>query len=161
MRDKIIDRSVLKGIVAELQRAGKKVVFTNGCFDILHIGHLRYLEEARSLGDCLIVGLNTDDSVRRLKGPERPFVSEDERAEMLAGFGCVDYVALFSEETASELVSELRPDIYVIGGDYTPDRIPEARIVQSYGGKAVIVPHVEGKSTTRLVSQIRTLGDES
>ena len=156
MTSKIVRRSVLKRILDELRQDGKKIVFTNGCFDILHIGHLRHLEEARALGDCLVVGLNTDDSVCQLKGPERPFVSEFERAEMLAGFECVDYVTLFSELTAINLIRELRPHIYVKGGDYTSlDQIPEADTVQSCGGEIVILPKVEGKSTTRLVSQLR------
>ena len=161
MKTKIVRRSVLKGILDELRRDRKKVVFTNGCFDILHIGHLRYLEDARSLGDCLVVGLNTDDSVRQLKGPERPFVPEFERAEMLAGFECVDYVCLFAETTAIKLITELRPDIYVKGGDYTSlDQIPEAETVRSLGAELVILPKVEGKSTTRLVSQLRMIPDE-
>ena len=160
MKTKIVRRSVLKGIADKLRQEGKTIVFTNGCFDILHIGHLRYLQEAKSLGDCLVVGLNTDDSVRRLKGPGRPFVPEFERAEMLAGFECVDYVSLFSEPTAINLIRELKPGIYVKGGDYTSlDQIPEAETVQTCGGKIVILPKVEGRSTTGLVSQIRTLSD--
>ena len=159
MKTKIVRRSVLKGILDELRQAGKTIVFTNGCFDILHIGHLRYLEEAKALGDCLVVGLNTDESVRQLKGPDRPFVSEFERTEMLAGFQCVNYVVLFSEVTAINLIRELRPNIYVKGGDYTAlDQIPETETVQSVGAEIVIVPKVEGKSTTRLISQVRTLG---
>ena len=150
----------MKGILDELRHNGKTVVFTNGCFDILHIGHLRYLQEAKALGDCLVVGLNTDDSVRQLKGPDRPFVPEFERAEMLAGFQCVDYVVLFSEVTAINLIKELRPSIYVKGGDYTAlDQIPETETVQSIGGEIVIVPKIEGKSTTRLVSQVRSLSN--
>ena len=158
MKTKIVRRSVLKGILDEQRHAGKTIVFTNGCFDILHIGHLRYLQEAKALGDCLVVGLNTDESVRELKGPDRPFVSEFERAEMLAGFECVDYVVLFSEATAINLIKELRPNIYVKGGDYTDlSQIPETETVQSIGAEIVIVPKVEGKSTTRLVSQVRSI----
>lgn len=158
MKTKIVRRSVLKGILGGLQQDGKKIVFTNGCFDIVHIGHLRYLEEARALGDLLVVGLNTDDSVRQLEGPERPFVPELERAEMLSGFECVDYIALFNEPTAGKLIQELRPDIYVKGGDYTSlDQIPEARIVAEYGGEVIVLPEVRGKSTTKLASQVRSL----
>jgi len=158
MKTKIVRRSVLKGILDEQRHAGKTIVFTNGCFDILHIGHLRYLQEAKALGDCLVVGLNTDESVRELKGPDRPFVSEFERAEMLAGFQCVDYVVLFSEVTAINLIKELRPSIYVKGGDYTDlSQIPETETVQSIGAEIVIVPKTEGKSTTRLVSQVRSI----
>ena len=158
MKTKIVRRSVLKGILDEQRHAGKTIVFTNGCFDILHIGHLRYLQEAKALGDCLVVGLNTDESVRELKGPDRPFVSEFERAEMLAGFECVDYVVLFSEATAINLIKELRPNIYVKGGDYTDlSQIPETETVQAIGAEIVIVPKTEGKSTTRLVSQVRSI----
>jgi len=160
LKTKIVRRSVLRGIVEELRQKGKTIVFTNGCFDILHIGHLRYLQEAKRLGDCLVVGLNTDESVRQLKGPGRPFVPEFERAEMLAAFECVDYVSLFSEATAINLIRELRPDIYVKGGDYTAlDQIPEAETVHSCGGKIVILPKVEGKSTSGLASQIKAISD--
>lgn len=161
MRTKIVRRSVLRTILDGLRQNGKQIVFTNGCFDILHIGHLRYLQESRALGDVLVIGLNTDDSVRHLKGPERPFVSEFERAEMLAGLACVDYVALFEEPTAIKLIEELRPEIYVKGGDYTSlDQIPEANTVRSYGGEIAIIPEIEGKSTSSLVSQVRTLTKE-
>lgn len=157
MKTKIVRRSVLRGIIDALRQQGKRIVFTNGCFDLLHIGHLRYLQSARELGDCLVVGLNTDDSVRQLKGRERPFVSEFERAEMLAGFECVDYVTLFSEPTAVSLVQELRPHIYAKGGDYTAlHEIPEAETVQSVGGEIVMLPKLEGKSTTTLVSHVRS-----
>jgi 3-deoxy-manno-octulosonate cytidylyltransferase (CMP-KDO synthetase) len=153
---KIVRRSVLAGILDELRRGGKKIVFTNGCFDILHVGHVRYLEEARQLGDCLVVGLNTDDSVRGLKGSERPFIPEFERAELLAALQCVNYVVLFAEPTAIKLLGELRPDIYVKGGDYTSeDQIPEADTVKAIGGKIVMVSGVEGKSTSDLISRIR------
>ena len=161
MKTKIVRRSVLRTILGELRQSGKRIVFTNGCFDILHIGHLRYLEEARGLGDLLVVGLNTDDSTRLLKGPDRPFVPEFERAEMLSGFECVDYVALFNEPTAIALIEQLRPDIYVKGGDYTSlDQIPEAKTVQAYGGEIVIVPETKDKSTTELVSQVRALTND-
>ncbi len=160
MKIKIVRRSVLQTILGEARQNGKKIVFTNGCFDILHVGHLRYLEEAKALGDVLVIGLNTDDSVRQLKGPERPFVPELERAEMLAGLSCVDYVALFNEPTAIKLIEELHPDIYAKGGDYTSlDQIPEAPTVQSYGGEIIIVPPVEGKSTSSLISRVRALTD--
>ena len=156
MITKIVRRSVLKGILDELRQSGKTIVFTNGCFDILHIGHLRYLQEAKALGDCLVVGLNTDESVRQLKGPDRPFVSEFERAEMLAGFQCIDWITLFSEVTAIDLIKELRPNIYVKGGDYTDlNQIPEAETVQSIGAEIVIVPKIEGRSTTSLVQNLR------
>lgn len=157
MREKIVRRSVAKKAIEEMKQQGKTIVFTNGCFDILHIGHLRYLEEARKLGDCLVVGLNTDDSVRRLKGPERPFVNEFERAEMLSGFNCVDYVVLFNELTADSIIEELKPDIYVKGGDIPADQIPEAETVRKHGGQIMVLSKTEGKSTTNLVSQVRNV----
>ncbi|MDI6827006.1 MAG: 3-deoxy-manno-octulosonate cytidylyltransferase [Armatimonadota bacterium] len=155
MRTKIVRRSVLKDIVGELRLAGKTIVFTNGCFDILHIGHVRYLRMAKALGDCLIVGINTDDSVRQIKGPERPLVPELERAEVLAALEFVDYVSLFSELTPVKLILELKPDIHVKGGDYTIDKLPEADAVRSYGGRIVILPLVEGKSTSRLIAEVQ------
>jgi len=156
LSNKIVRRSVLKSLIKERRQEGQVIVFTNGCFDILHVGHLHYLQEAKTLGDCLVVGVNSDDSVRRLKGTDRPFVPELERAEMLAGFECVDYVTIFNEPTAINLIAELEPDIYVKGGDYTDlHQIPEAQTVSEYGGKIVIVPEIKGKSTSRLVSQVR------
>ncbi|MBP6962867.1 MAG: 3-deoxy-manno-octulosonate cytidylyltransferase [Armatimonadetes bacterium] len=153
---KIVRRSVLKGLLDEMRGQGKRIVFTNGCFDILHVGHLRYLQEARSLGDCLVVGVNTDESVRQIKGPDRPLVSEFDRAELLTGLKCVDYVTLFCEETPCSLIDELRPDIHAKGGDYRADDLPEAEIVKSYGGEVRILPEVEGKSTTNLVKRMHS-----
>lgn len=155
MREKIVRLSNAKKITEDLRQQGKKIVFTNGCFDILHIGHLRYLEEARELGDCLIIGLNTDDSIRQLKGAERPFVNEFERAEMLSGFQCVDYVVLFDETTASSIIDDLKPNVYAKGGDVSIDSIPEADSVNRCGGEIVVLSKTEGKSTTKLVSQVR------
>lgn len=159
MRNKIVRRSVLKGILDDLRRDGKRIVFTNGCFDILHIGHLRYLEDARNLGDYLVIGLNTDDSVRQLKGPERPFVPEFERAEMLSGFQCVDYVVLFSEFTAGNIIREIRPHVYAKGGDVVAEQVPEADAVRECGGEIVVLGKTEGRSTSKLVSQVRTVPD--
>jgi rfaE bifunctional protein nucleotidyltransferase chain/domain len=152
--DKVKERSVLKTIVEGLKAQGKKIVFTNGCFDILHVGHVRYLEGARGLGDCLVVGVNSDASVKRLKGESRPVVSEDERAEVLAAFEFVDFVTIFTEDTPVELISSLKPDIHAKGGDYREDDLPEAAAVRSYGGRIAIVPLVKGKSTTNLVKRI-------
>ena len=115
-----------------LRAGGKKVVFTNGCFDILHAGHVRYLAKARSFGDCLVLGLNSDASVRRLKGPERPINNEQDRAEVVGGLQSVDYVVIFDEPTAEQLIAKVKPDVYVKGGDYTLETLPEAKIVQSY-----------------------------
>ncbi len=148
------------GRVRESLRAdGKIVVLTNGCFDILHVGHIRYLRQARALGDCLIVGLNSDDSVRSIKGPLRPLVPEAERAEVVAALECVNYVVVFPEDTAERLVEVLQPDVYVKGGDYgldgmTGKELPEASIVASYGGRVHLLPYVVGRSTTDVVNII-------
>ncbi len=131
-------------------------MFTNGCFDLLHVGHLRLLQKARAMGDLLIVGVNTDESVRALKGAERPIVPEAERAELLAGLECVDYVVLFPEITAEELIRIIQPDYYVKGGDYTERNLPEAELVVEQGGFVVILPYEEGYSTTKLLHQIRS-----
>lgn len=151
---KIKRRSILKTIIDGLKSNGKTVVFTNGCFDLLHVGHIRYLEQSRSLGDCLVVGVNSDESVKRLKGESRPLVPEFERAEVLAALGSVDYVTLFSEDTPTELITYIRPDIHVKGGDYRADELPEAEAVRSCGGRIVILPLTEGRSTTKLVAKI-------
>ncbi|MCL5962395.1 MAG: D-glycero-beta-D-manno-heptose 1-phosphate adenylyltransferase [Chloroflexi bacterium] len=156
---KLFGLSDLGQLRASLRTEGKRVVLTNGCFDILHVGHVRYLRQARALGDFLVVGLNSDDSARALKGPARPLVPEAERAEVLGALECVDAVVIFSEKTAEHLVEMLRPDVYVKGGDYgTGDlpgkELPEAKVVDSYGGTVRIVPFVEGRSTTDLVNII-------
>ena len=150
----LLDRNLIVETCEELRRQGKKIVFTNGCFDILHVGHVRYLTTAKSFGDILIVGLNTDTSVKMLKGDSRPINNEKDRAEVLLGLKAVDYVVMFGERTAENLVSEVRPDIYVKGGDYTVDTIPEAKIVQSYGGRVELVKFVDGHSTTNIIKQI-------
>ncbi len=137
-------------------RGKKRVVFTNGCFDWLHVGHVRYLQEARSFGDLLVVGLNTDESVRRLKGPSRPVQNESDRAEVLAALECVDYSVLFSQDTPYELIKTVRPDILVKGGDWTMSQIVGGDIVQAYGGQVLSLHFVEGKSTTNLINKART-----
>jgi len=133
-------------------------VFTNGVFDILHVGHVRYLQAARALGDCLIVGLNSDASARALKGEHHPIVPQAERAEMLAALACVDYVLLFDELTAEHVVATLRPEVYVKGGDYGRGAgavfPPEAALVEGYGGSVHFIPTVSGKSTTNIVAEI-------
>ncbi|MDO8688981.1 MAG: D-glycero-beta-D-manno-heptose 1-phosphate adenylyltransferase [Dehalococcoidia bacterium] len=135
---------------------GKTVVLTNGCFDLLHVGHVRYLRQARALGDLLIVGLNDDSSVRRLKGPRRPVVQQDDRAELIASLECVDYAVVFAEDTATNLVVALQPDVYVKGGDYGEGGkdLPEAGAVRGYGGRIELIPLVAGRSTTDLVQQV-------
>ncbi len=167
---KVKDLSRLLAIRASLRLRGERLVFTNGCFELLHVGHIRYLQSARALGDVLIVGLNSDVSVRTIKGPPRPLVPQAERAEMLAALACVDHVIIFDQPTAENLVDALRPDVYVKGGDYAgPEQnggqpsasssglkvAPEIRVVQRYGGQVVILPYTSGHSTTALIERIR------
>lgn len=136
---------------------GRKVVFTNGVFDILHAGHVQILQQCRDLGDALVVGLNTDESVRRLKGPNRPINPLEDRAAVIAALRCVDAVVSFGENDPSAVLDRLRPDIHVKGGDYDAEKMPETPIVRAYGGKVVILPLLEGRSTTRILEQ---LGEE-
>jgi D-beta-D-heptose 7-phosphate kinase/D-beta-D-heptose 1-phosphate adenosyltransferase len=146
----------LRDIVAALREAGNKVVWTNGCFDIVHVGHITYLQKAASLGDVLVVGLNSDESVRNVKGPGRPIVPEEERAVVLSALECVGYVVLFSEPSPMPYLEALQPDVYAKGGDYTLETIvqEERRLVESYGGCIAIIPGVEGRSTTKLIARI-------
>ena len=150
----------MKQTVDALRSAGRTVVFTNGCFDLLHVGHVQYLGAARALGDALVVALNTDESVRRLKGPERPLISERQRAELIAALECVDYVTLFGQDTPIELIELLEPDVFVKGGDYTVEGLPEAHVVKAYGGRVEIVPlYGGGISTTELIERISGSGN--
>ncbi len=151
---KIHKLNELADILQQQKTAGKVVVTTNGCFDVLHLGHLRYLQAARQLGDLLVVAVNSDSSVRVLKGENRPLVPEDERAEMLAGLGCVDYVIIFPELTPIELLSELKPNIHVKGGDYKLEQLIERDVVEQNGGKVVVGLNIPGKSTTNLIDVI-------
>lgn len=144
----------IRAIVQNLKNEGAKIVFTNGCFDILHLGHVRYLRKAKNLGDILVVGLNSDDSVRQLKGPERPYISELERAEILASLECVDYVIIFSEKRPDNLIKIVKPDFHVKGGDYKISALPEKKLVESLGGKVVVIPPIKGRSTTNIVERI-------
>lgn len=154
---KIIDRAAIAAIAKNIKAAGKTIVFTNGCFDILHAGHVRYLAGARALGDCLIVGLNSDQSVRSLKGPSRPINCQADRAEVLAALAAVNYVVIFEEITAEGLVSEIEPDIYAKGGDYTIENLPENKVVAAYGGRTVLVPEVPGRSSSNIINKISDL----
>ena len=133
----------------------KKIVFTNGCFDIMHVGHMRYLQEAAKLGDVLVVGLNSDASVKRLKGPERPINSEMDRAEMMCALGFVDYVIIFEEDTTLELIKKIQPDVLVKGGDYSNEYVVGTDEVKARGGELVLIPFVEGKSTTNIIKRIQ------
>ena len=149
----LIPNERIEEFAATLRAAGQRVVFTNGCFDILHAGHVRYLAAARALGDVLILGLNSDASVRRLKGETRPVNSEADRAEVVGALASVDYVVIFGEDTAEELIAKVQPAVYAKGGDYTLETLPEARIVESYGGEVAFIPLVEGKSTTGIIER--------
>lgn len=154
MKSKIVSREELKKIAEDLKSNGKRLISTSGCFDILHAGHVEYLEEAKQKGDYLIVMLNTDASVRRLKGETRPIVSEKDRAIVLAALETVDYVCLFDETTPCQLIEEIQPDVVIKGGDYKGQYIPEMDIVAVYGGKVDYVVLVEGHSTTNIVKKI-------
>lgn len=154
MNEKIKDIVDLKWELEKARCAGRRIVFTNGCFDLLHVGHIRYLQAARKLGDLLVVGLNSDRSVRALKGEGRPLVPEAERAEILASLSCVDYVVLFDEVTPLGLILEVEPDILVKGMDWAEDQVVGRREVEARGGKVVRMPLVEGVSTTTLIRRI-------
>ncbi len=152
----LISRERAIAEAAEARSAGKRVVFTNGCFDLMHVGHTRYLQQARSMGDLLIVGVNSDASVRTLnKAPDRPIVPESQRAEVVAALGCVDFVVIFPEPDPGELIAALQPDVLVKGGDWTVDRIVGRDIVEARGGIVRTVPLVPGHSTTALLQRIR------
>lgn len=151
---KIVPANQLKQRVEELKSEGRQVVFTNGCFDLLHVGHTRYLQEARAMGDVLIVALNSDSSVRGLKGESRPITPENERAEIVASLECVDYVTIFQEATPIALLQDLQPSYYVKGGDYTEADLPETETVIAYGGYVVILPFEEGHSTSSIIKRL-------
>jgi len=140
-----------------MKQAGRQLVFTNGCFDLIHAGHVRYLAQARALGDVLVVALNSDRSVRALKGEGRPILSEQERAEVIAALEAVDYVIVFDEETPRELIAALLPDVLVKGGDWPLDQIVGRDEVEAAGGKVLSLPYVEGSSTTELIERIKSL----
>jgi len=154
MKQKIKTRKGLLRIMKDLKAKGKRIVFTNGCFDLLHIGHVRYLEEAKTLGDVLVVGVNSDTSVRKLKGPKRPILPEEERTEVLSGLGCVDYVTLFNEIDPLKLITSLRPDVLVKGGDWTKEQIVGRDEVERSGGEVFVIPFVKRASTSNLIQTI-------
>lgn len=154
MNKKALSLETLQRKVSALQRRKKKVVFTNGCFDILHVGHVRYLAKARALGDCLVVAVNTDASVRRLKGPTRPVTPQGERLEVLAALSSVDYLLLFGERTPQKIIGALGPDVLVKGGDWALDQIVGKEVVEARGGKVVRIKTVPGASTTHVIERI-------
>lgn len=152
--NKLIDKFLLKEKIDKLKNEEKKIVFTNGCFDLLHRGHVEYLKEAKNLGDFLLIAINSDDSVRRLKGYSRPIFSESDRAEILSSLKSVDFVCIFEEDTPLEIISYLIPNILVKGGDYNLDNIVGRDVVENNGGKVITIPFVENKSTTNIVNNI-------
>jgi rfaE bifunctional protein nucleotidyltransferase chain/domain len=152
--DKILSKEQLKAKLDALRQEGKRIVFTNGCFDILHVGHVRYLREAKKLGDILVLGLNSDSSVRSLKGEKRPLVPQDERADVLAALESIDYITIFDALTPLELIKYLKPHLLVKGGDWSEDAIVGADVMGEWGGRVVIAPLIKGRSTTNVVEKI-------
>ncbi len=151
----VSDWDAIERLAAAYRRDGRRIVFTNGCFDILHRGHITYLNQAKELGDVLVVGLNSDDGVRRLKGAERPINPLGDRADVLAALSCIDHIVAFDEDTPVRLIERIRPDVFVKGGDYRPDMLPEAPVVEALGGVVRILPYVEDRSTTGIIQHIR------
>lgn len=154
MKQKIKERKDLTRIIKNLKAKGKRIIFTNGCFDLLHVGHVRYLEKAKILGDILVVGINSDSSVRKLKGPKRPLLPVRERAEILSSLGCVDYVTIFNECDPLKLITSLQPNVLAKGGDWTKEQIVGGEVVEKSGGEVIIIPLVQGVSTSNLIETI-------
>ena len=151
---RILDREELLARVQEDRRHGAKIIFANGCFDVLHVGHVRYLAGARELGDVLVVGINADEQVQRLKGPGRPVLSATERAEIVASLESVTYVTIFDEPTVEQLLLAIKPDVHAKGTDYTEETVPERDVVRSYGGRVAIVGDPKDHSTSEILSRI-------
>ena len=151
---KVVDRKDIIKVIKDLKQQGKIIVTTNGCFDILHVGHVRYLKKAKSLGDILVVALNSDSSTRALKGETRPINNQNDRAEILASLNCVDIVVIFDELSPEKLLVEIAPDIHTKGADYTVETLPEAKAIMAAGGRIEFIDFVEGKSTTNIISKI-------
>ncbi len=150
----LIERKNIQEFVSELKKQGKTIVTTNGCFDILHVGHVRYLQKTKTFADVMIVCLNSDDSVRRIKGPKRPINNENDRAEILCALECVDYVVIFDESSPEKLLCEIKPDVHTKGADYTIETLPEAKSIIANGGRIEFISFVEGKSTTKVIEKI-------
>jgi len=150
----------LKKIIAEQKKKGERIVLANGCFDLIHAGHIRYLKESRKKGDVLVVALNSDSSVRRLKGKGRPILGEKERAEILSSFSFVDYLTFFGEPTVEKVLLALKPDIHAKGSDYTKETVPEKEVVKSYGGRVAITGGPKIRSTSQLIKRIMSMMKE-
>ncbi len=153
---KLIKREELQPLLADLRAQGKTIVTTNGCFDILHVGHVRYLQKTKTFADILIVCLNSDVSVKKIKGPDRPVNCENDRAEILCALSCVDYVVLFDESSPEKLLCEIKPDVHTKGADYTVETLPEAKAIMENGGRIEFISFVEGKSTTSIIEKMKT-----
>ena len=154
-RDKILERDALRSCLDEHRRSGRRIVLANGCFDVLHVGHARYLQGARAEGDVLVVGINSDASAGRLKGPGRPFLDERARAQLVAALKCVDYVTIFGEPNVETLLTELRPHVHAKGTDYTADTVPERELAARLGIRVAIAGDPKEHSTTELIAQVR------
>lgn len=150
----VLIENQIEDFLSPLKMQGKRIVFTNGCFDLLHVGHVRYLAAAKALGDLLLVGVNSDASVKRLKGELRPVQNQNDRAEILAALGAVDFVVIFNEDTPLNLIKRVKPDFLVKGGDWKPEQIIGSDFVAQYGGKTISLIFIEGKSTTQIVNKI-------
>ncbi len=157
---RIVKRDELIILVDAEKRFGKRIVFTNGCFDVLHVGHIRYLEAARALGDLLIVGINSDEQARRLKGKGRPLVPQDQRAEIISSLEAVDLVTIFSEPTVTELLLALKPDIHAKGTDYTEESVPERDVVRSFGGRVAIVGDAKDHSSSEMIDRLTVSNEQ-
>jgi len=155
--NKLLERNALKDKLEELRKKGKKIAFTNGCFDILHVGHVRYLREAKKSADVLVLALNSDASVRSIKGEKKPLVPEKERAEILAALEFIDFVIIFPELTPLELINYLKPDILIKGGDWPEEKVVGREEIKKWGGRMKIIPEIKGKSTTNIVEKIKKL----
>ncbi len=153
---KVIDRKDVVSFLKDLRKEGKTVVTTNGCFDILHVGHVRYLQKTKTFADYSLVMLNSDQSVRSIKGPTRPVNNENDRAEILCALDCVDFVVLFDEDSPQSLIAEIKPDVHTKGADYTVETLPEAKTIMENGGRIEFISFVEGKSTTSIIEKMKS-----
>jgi D-glycero-beta-D-manno-heptose 1-phosphate adenylyltransferase len=160
-RSRILDRADLLGRVAEERRKGRRIVLANGCFDVLHAGHIRYLIGARALGDLLVVAINSDPQVARLKGPGRPILNQEQRAETVAALEAVDFVTVFDEPTVERLLQEMKPDVHAKGTDYTEDSVPEREVVRAYGGRVAIVGDPKEHSTSQLIAALNGMKESA
>lgn len=161
MKTKRINQDDLASLVEKYKTEGKTVAATGGCFDILHAGHVQYLEKAKSFGDILILFLNSDNSIKRIKGEKRPIVPENERAQVIAGLGCIDYVCVFDEDTPCQVIEKIKPDVWVKGADYKNKTVPEQKILAGYGGKIEYIDFLDGCSSTNIITKILDVYKES